>query len=144
MKKTGENSGSGAQPRRFSADLRDRFVGMVEAGRPQEDAAAAIGVSLTTVKRWRAKGEKQPGTPAAEFAAKLKLAVDGADTPLTEADVRRALEKAIEKKGSVSAMKLWTELYGAKSRAKTPPVEEPTTESRSWIDDELAARRRAA
>lgn len=143
MKKTGAKKPAAAAPR-FTAELRERFVGMVEAGRSQEESAAAVGISFTTVKTWRTRGERQPGTPAAEFAEKLRRAVDGADAPLTEADVRRALERAIEKKGSVSAMKLWTELYGAKSRARAEPAEGPVSEGRSWIDDELAARRRAA
>jgi len=144
VKKTGAEKGAAPTRPRFTADMRERFLGMVEAGRTQQDAAAAVGIDIATVTRWRSRGKKQPGTPAAEFAEKLKRAVDGAEKPLTEADVRRAMEKAIEKKGSVSAMKLWTELYGAKSRARAEPVEGPVSEGRSWIDDELAARRRAA
>lgn len=145
MKKTGAKMATGAPGGpRFTADVRERFLGMIEAGRTQQDAAAAVGIAIKTIQKWRARGEHETGTPAAEFAEKLKRAVDGAEKPLTEADVRRALEKAIERKGSVSAMKLWTELYGAKaSRAKPEVVEAPSDESRSWID-ELAARRRAS
>ena len=132
---------------RFTADVRERFLGQIEAGRTLKDACAAVGVSLTTVQSWRARGAKQPGTPAADFEEKMRHAVDGADQPLTDADVRRALEKAIVKKGSVSAMKLWTDLYGVRAKrgkGADDVGEEPSpAEGRSWID-ELAARRRAA
>lgn len=146
MKKTGARRAVGAGPPRFTADVRERFLGQIEAGRTMRDACAAVGISETTVKAWRARGAKQPGTSAAEFEAKMRQAVDGAERPLTDADVRRALERAIVRKGSVSAMKLWTDLYGVKAkRGKGADVgEEPTAaDGRSWID-ELAARRRAA
>ena len=80
----------------------------------------------------------------AEFAEKLRLAVDGAEEPLTEGDVKRALERAIVKHGSISGMKLWLERYAPKQKGGPDGREEPAAaEERSWID-ELAARRRAA
>lgn len=144
MKKTGARRGAGTSPVRFTADVRERFLGMIEAGRTLKDACAAVGVSETTIQSWRARGEKQPGTPAAEFAEKLRLAVDGAEEPLTEGDVKRALERAIVKHGSISGMKLWLERYAPKQKGGPDGREEPAAaEERSWID-ELAARRRAA
>ncbi len=136
MKKTGSDR---PRPTRFNPQVRERFLTLIEAGRSQEEAAAAVGMSAQTVQRWKMRGEREAGTPHAEFAERLVAATEGVDESLAEPDVRRRLEKKV-RDGSVSAMKLWFDRYAPKG-PDADQAENPTVEEQSWID-ELAQRRR--
>ena len=39
--------------KQYSADLRERLLGAIDAGLPQAEAARLFGVGLSTIKRWR-------------------------------------------------------------------------------------------
>ena len=39
--------------KQYSADLRERLLGAIDAGLPQVEAARLFGVSVSSIKRWR-------------------------------------------------------------------------------------------
>src|ERR687894_2987465 len=39
--------------KQYSADLRERLLGAIDAGLPQAEAARLFGVGVSTIKRWR-------------------------------------------------------------------------------------------
>jgi putative transposase len=45
----------------YSADLRERLLRAIDAGLSQAEAARLFGVSLSSLKRWRAR-QRQTGT----------------------------------------------------------------------------------
>ena len=44
--------------KQYSADLRERLLGAIDAGLPQAEAARLFGVGLSTVKRWRQRRDE--------------------------------------------------------------------------------------
>ena len=50
--------------KQYSADLRERLLGAIDAGLPQAEAARLFGVGTSTIKRWRRR-RRQTGTVAA-------------------------------------------------------------------------------
>ncbi len=47
--------------KQYSADLRERLLGAIDAGLPQAEAARLFGVGISTIKRWRRR-RRQTGT----------------------------------------------------------------------------------
>ena len=47
--------------KQYSADLRERLLRAIDAGLSQAEAARLFGVSLSSLKRWRAR-QQQTGT----------------------------------------------------------------------------------
>src|SRR5215212_10935024 len=47
--------------KQYSADLRERLLGAIDAGLPQAEAARLFGVSGSSIKRWRQQ-VRQTGT----------------------------------------------------------------------------------
>ena len=47
--------------KQYSADLRERLLGAIDAGLPQAEAARLFGVGLSTIKRWRQR-HRQTGS----------------------------------------------------------------------------------
>ena len=45
----------------YSADLRERLLGAIDAGLPQVEAARLVGVSVSSLKRWRTP-QRQTGS----------------------------------------------------------------------------------
>ena len=50
--------------KQYSADLRERLLGAIDAGLPQVEAARLFGVSVSSIKRWRQQ-VRQTGSVAA-------------------------------------------------------------------------------
>ena len=50
--------------KQYSADLRERLLGAIDAGLPQTEAARLFGVSGSSIKRWRTQ-QRQTGSLAA-------------------------------------------------------------------------------
>ena len=50
--------------RQYSADLRERLLGAIDAGLPLAEGARHLGISPSTVRRWRARPRSE-GTAAA-------------------------------------------------------------------------------
>ena len=50
--------------KQYSADLRERLLGAIDAGLPQAEAARLFGVGLSTIKRWRQR-HRQTGSVVA-------------------------------------------------------------------------------
>ena len=47
--------------KQYSADLRERLLGAIDAGLPQIEAARLFGVSVSSIKRWRTQ-QRQTGS----------------------------------------------------------------------------------
>ena len=47
--------------KQYSADLRERLLGALDAGFPQAEAARLFGVSVSTIKRWRRRRQETGG-----------------------------------------------------------------------------------
>jgi transposase len=54
-----------AAVKQYSADLRERLLGAIDAGLPQAEAARLFGVSESTIKRWRRRRHETGGVLAA-------------------------------------------------------------------------------
>jgi hypothetical protein len=96
---------------KFSTDLRERFLTLLERGDSIEDACADVGISRATVTKWAARGRKPdaPDDGSAEFAFRLDEIREGANEPsLSRDDVVKLLEKAA-RNGSVQAQKILLE-----------------------------------
>ena len=50
--------------KQYSADLRERLLGAIDAGLPQVEAARLFGVSVSSIKRWRTQ-QHETGSLAA-------------------------------------------------------------------------------
>lgn len=50
--------------KQYSADLRERLLGAIDAGLPQAEAARLFGVGASTSKRWRRR-QQETGSLAA-------------------------------------------------------------------------------
>jgi transposase len=50
--------------KQYSADLRERLLGAIDAGLPQAEAARLFGVGVSTITRWRQR-QRQTGSVAA-------------------------------------------------------------------------------
>jgi transposase len=50
--------------KQYSADLRERLLGAIDAGIPQVEAARLFGVGASSIKRWR-RQQRQTGSLAA-------------------------------------------------------------------------------
>ncbi len=50
--------------KQYSADLRERLLGAIDAGLPQAEAARLFGVSASTIKRWRRRRREGGGVAA--------------------------------------------------------------------------------
>jgi putative transposase len=82
--------------KQYSADLRERLLGAIDAGLPQAEAARLFGVGVSTIKRWRRRWHEtgsvaatpRPGRPrrvGAEAEAALVAQVRAApDATLAE------------------------------------------------------------
>ena len=55
------DSWDGWRVKQYSADLRERLLGAIDAGLPQAEAARLFGVGISSIKRWRAR-QRQTGT----------------------------------------------------------------------------------
>jgi putative transposase len=53
-----------AAVKQYSADLRERLLGAIDAGLPQTEAARLFGVGTSTIKRWQRR-RRQTGSVAA-------------------------------------------------------------------------------
>jgi hypothetical protein len=122
----------------FTPERRGKLLGLLEAGRTVEDAAAAAGVSGYTVHRWARKGRVEEGTEAAGFAERFDAVREGrGDRGLSEADVVRLVEISA-RGGSVQAQKVLLDRF----QRQSAPVGNPTPGTADEFD-ELKERRRA-
>ena len=118
---------------KFDLEARDRFVLVIRAGATLEEACELVGVSARTVQRLVAAGKRQNDAESSAFAAALASAkveaAERAGAPeveqgeMTDTEFRVYLERAI-RKGSTSAMRLWSERY-AQRRSIAEPLLDP-------------------
>jgi transposase len=116
---------------RFTVDMRERFLTLLERGDSIEDACADVGISRATVTKWAARGRRPdaPDDGSAEFAFRFDELREGRNEPsLSQDDVIRLLEKAA-RKGSVQAMKHlidrpWEKKDGASDGQDAPEAEQ--------------------
>jgi len=131
---------------RFTPDLRERFLTLVERGDSIEEACADVGVSRATVTKWAARGRKGNvlDDGSVEFAFRLDEIREGANEEgLSRDDIIRLLEKAA-RNGSVQAMKLLLERQEKKDADTDGPASESHDEQDPFAaleGDEVAQRR---
>jgi transposase len=75
--------------KQYSADLRERLLGAMDAGLPQAEAARLFGVSGSTITRWRRRRQETGGVGAAPRPGR-RPRMDPAATPTLVAQVRAA------------------------------------------------------
>lgn len=106
------------------------------AGVSVADAAVEHGVAARTIERWLSKGRENPDGKYGAFAAAVDEQRAEREVPtgaMTGAEFRQSIDNAV-RKGSIPAMRLWSELYLGEER------EEPADTSKIAS---LAERRRA-
>lgn len=69
----GPQPGSG-RPTKLDPDVADRLVLMVRAGNYLETAAAACGLSVSTVRDWIRKGQRAGSGPLFDLARRIEVA----------------------------------------------------------------------
>jgi transposase len=106
--------------KQYSADLRERLLGAIDAGLPQAEAARLFGVGVSTIKRWRRRRHEtgsvaatpRPGRPRrmgpeaeAALIAQVRATPDATlaehcatwatttGTPVSPATMSRALQR---------------------------------------------------
>lgn len=72
--------------KQYSADLRERLLGAIDAGLPQAEAARLFGVHPSTIKRWRQR-QRATGTVAAQPRPGRRRRIDGAAATALAAQV---------------------------------------------------------
>lgn len=130
---------------KFTTELRERFLTLLETGANIEEACADIGISRATITKWAARGRKAGADEdAAEFAFRFDEIKEGTnERGLTKDDLIRLLEKQA-RKGSVQAtLKLlerpWEKKDADKDAAgRAPDEEDPFA---ALEGDQLAQRR---
>ena len=75
--------------KQYSADLRERLLGAIDAGLPQAEAARLFGVGLSTIKRWRQR-HRQTGSVAASPRSGRSRRIAREAEPALVAQVRAA------------------------------------------------------
>jgi transposase len=75
--------------KQYSADLRERLVGAIDAGLPQAEAARLFGIGVSTIKRWRRR-RRETGVVAARSRPGRRPQIDPAAMPRLIAQVRAA------------------------------------------------------
>ncbi len=73
----------------YSADLRERLLGAIDAGLPQAEAARLFGVGISALKRWRQR-QQQTGTVRAAPRPGRPRRIGGTAEPALGAQVRAA------------------------------------------------------
>ena len=143
-----------AEAQRFTDARRELWLRLVEGGKTQTEANRELGVSTTTVARWRAKGRAESEGPAFEFARRLDAVarrkprrsvkdvvsdVKAGRLLGTDDDIERLLVEIAIRNDSVPALKLLREIRRERNQeqAEAKPVKEPD------FFDELAERRSA-
>lgn len=90
---------------RFTPDLRERWITLIETGRTVEEACADVGISRTTTVKWVSRG--RAGDPdAAELARRYDDVMSAGDAAasLTPDDLVRMMER-LARKGSFQSIK---------------------------------------
>lgn len=75
--------------KQYSADLRERLLGAIDAGLPQAEAARLFGVGISSIKRWRQR-QRQRGTVQAAPRPGRPRRIGGAAEPALVTQVRAA------------------------------------------------------
>ena len=75
--------------KQYSADLRERLLGAMDAGFSQAEAARLFGVSVSTIKRWRQRRQETGGVVAAPRPGRRRRVTRDAE-PALVAQVRAA------------------------------------------------------
>lgn len=75
--------------KQYSADLRERLLGAIDAGLPQTEAARLFGVGGSTIKRWRRRRQETGGVVALPRPGRSRRIGREAETALV-AQVRAA------------------------------------------------------
>jgi hypothetical protein len=133
---------------KFSPDLRERFLTLLERGDSIEDACADIGISRATITKWAARGRKSDAATddgSAEFAFRFDEIREGlGESSLSRDDVLKLLEKAA-RNGSVQAQKILLERLEKKDADKDGQGTDGQAEEEDPFaklpGDELAQRR---
>ena len=74
--------------KQYSADLRERLLGAIDAGLPQAEAARLFGIGVSTIKRWRRR-RQETGVVTARPRPGRRRRVGAAESALV-AQVRAA------------------------------------------------------
>ena len=75
--------------KQYSAGLRERLLGAIDAGLSQAEAARLFGVSLSSLKRWRARQQQTGGVQARPRPGRTRRITRTAEAALV-AQVRSA------------------------------------------------------
>jgi hypothetical protein len=92
----GRNGGAGGRPTKLNPEVADLIIGYIEQGAPIDTAAAAAGISITTIRKWR-----RDGVRLAQAQDKGETIADK-DLPFLEFSARC---KSAEAQGEVSLVK---------------------------------------
>ena len=80
--------------KQYSAHLRERLLGAIDAGLPQAEATRLFGVGLSTIKRWRRRRQETGGVLASPRPGRSRRIGREAE-PALVAQVRAAADATL-------------------------------------------------
>jgi transposase len=119
--------------KQYSADLRERLLGAIDAGLPQAEAARLFGVGLSTIKRWRRRREETGGVVASPRPGRSRRIGREAE-PALVAQVRAAPDATL-----VEHCATWAAATGV---AVSPATMSRALRRAGWPLKKVAHRRR--
>ena len=80
--------------KQYSADLRERLLGAIDAGLPQAEAARLFGIGVSTIKRWRRRRQETGGVGASPRPGRRRR-IDREAEPALVAQVRATADATL-------------------------------------------------
>ena len=94
--------------KQYSADLRERLLGAIDAGLPQAEAARLFSVGVSTIKRWRRRRHETGGVVASPRPGRRRR-IGGEAEPVLVAQVRARPDATL-----VEHCARWEEITGVR------------------------------
>lgn len=125
---------------KFTPEARDLVIDAVASGATVAQAATVVGLGVQTVKGWITRGNKESGTPYAEFVAAIEFARSSAPRRTGGEEELVSLLWVAARGGSVQAIRLLLERQKREGKGGDGNSDEAQGDPLAEAD-ELAQRR---
>ena len=117
--------------KQYSADLRERLLGAIDAGLSQAEAARLFGVSESTIKRWRRRRQETGGVVASPRSGRRRRVGREAE-PALVAQVQAAPDATLDEHCAAWAATTGVRMSPATMSRALRRAGWPLKKSRSW------------
>jgi transposase len=115
--------------KQYSADLRERLLGAIDAGLPQVEAARLFSVSVSSIKRWRQQVQ-QTGSLVARTRTGRRRRVRPEEEATLLAQVAAAPDATLAEHGAAWAASTGVHLSTATMSRTLARLDQPQKKSR--------------